>query len=256
MDDGLEEVDARGADERGDEDVLRQGVDLARRADLLEPSAAHHGDPVAEGHRLGLIMRHIDGGDAQLPGELRDFGPQMVAQLRVEVGERLVHQEHRGPARDGPAHGDALALTTGELTRVTVEDALDAEHPGRVLDASGVVLAGVLQLQREADVGPVGHGRVEREVLEHHGHAALAGRYVVGRFAVEQQLALGDLLQAGDHAEHGRLAAPRGAEQDDELARVDGEREAVDGTLGPSVRLADVVQGDGASHVWVRPGGW
>lgn len=177
----------------------------------------------------------------------------MVAELRVEVGERLVHQEGGGPARDGPAHGDPLALAAGELTGIPVQDALDAEHPGRVLDVFRVVLARVLQLQRETDVGPVGHARVEREVLEHHGHAAFAGRHVVGRLAVEQQLALGDLLQPGNHAEHGRFAAPRGAEQDDEFTRVDGEREAVDGTLGPSVRLAHVVQGDRASHV-VPPG--
>ncbi len=251
--DGLQQVDPRGPDERGDEHVLRQGVHLARRAHLLEHSPAHHGDPVAQRHGLRLVVRHVDRGDAEFLGELGYLGPQVVAELRVEVGERLVHQEGRGLARDGPAHRDPLALTAGELAGEPVQDALDAEHPGRVLDAHVVVLARVLQLQREADVGAVGHGRVEREVLEDHGHAAFAGSQVVGRFTVEKDLALGDVLQAGDHAEHGRLAAPRRAQQDDELARVDGEREAVDSTRGASVGLAYVVQGDGASHV-VPPG--
>lgn len=81
--DGLEEVDARGADEGGHEHVVRQGVDLAGRTDLLEDSAAHHGHPAAQGHRLGLIMRDVDRGDAQFLA--RRSRPQFSPTWRREI---------------------------------------------------------------------------------------------------------------------------------------------------------------------------
>ena len=43
------------------------------------------------------------------------------AQLGVEVGERLVHEEHGGLADDGAAERDALALAAGELLGLAVE---------------------------------------------------------------------------------------------------------------------------------------
>jgi hypothetical protein len=59
--------------------------------------------------------------------------------------------------------------------------------------------------------------RVERIVLEHHRHVAVLGRDVVDDLAVDRDLAVGDLLQAGDHPQRGRLAAARGADQHHEL---------------------------------------
>ncbi len=52
----------------------------------------------------------IDGG-AELLVEALDLGPHLhCASCGVEVGERLVEQEHLRLADDGAAHGDALAL--------------------------------------------------------------------------------------------------------------------------------------------------
>ena len=48
-----------------------------------------------------------------------NLGPQMGAELGVEVGQRLVHQERRGVAGDGPAHGDPLAFAAGEPVSYT-----------------------------------------------------------------------------------------------------------------------------------------
>jgi hypothetical protein len=48
-----EEVHRRRADEADDEEVQRARVQLARRTHLLELSAAHHGDAVAEPQRFG-----------------------------------------------------------------------------------------------------------------------------------------------------------------------------------------------------------
>ena len=59
-----------------------------------------------------------------------DLGAHRDAQLGVEIGERLVEQEHLRIAHDRAAHGDALALAAGELARIAVEQRLEAEDLG------------------------------------------------------------------------------------------------------------------------------
>jgi hypothetical protein len=72
---------------------------------------------------------HVDRGDAERPLETLDLDAHLHAQLRIEVGERLVEEEHLGLAHDGTAHGDALALAAGELAGLAVEERLDGEDP-------------------------------------------------------------------------------------------------------------------------------
>jgi hypothetical protein len=70
--------------------------------------------------------------------------------------------------------------------------------------------------------------RVERVVLEHHRDVALGRLEVVDDAAGDRDLAAGDLLEAGDHAQQRRLAAARRADDDDELAVGDVGADAVD----------------------------
>ena len=60
----FEQIDL--ADEVGNEARARAIVDLARRADLLDPAGVHHGDAVRHRHRLLLIVGHEDRRDAEL----------------------------------------------------------------------------------------------------------------------------------------------------------------------------------------------
>jgi len=66
---------------------------------------------------------------------------------------------------------------------------------------------------------------------------------VVDRLAVDLDLALADLLQAGDHLEGGRLAAAGGADEHEELAVGHVERELVDRCdAGGGIALGQVPQ--------------
>ena len=97
---------------------------------------AHDGDAVAEGHGLGLVVGHVDRRRAQPLLEARDLGAHLDAQLRVEVRQRLVHEEGGRLADDRAAHGDALALAAGEVGGLAVEVLLEVEDPGRLVDAA------------------------------------------------------------------------------------------------------------------------
>jgi hypothetical protein len=61
--------------------------------------------------------------------------------------------------------------------------------------------------------------------------------------ALEADLALGGLLEAGDHARSGGLAAARRAEHGEELAALDVEVRVVDRYEGPEA-FRDVVDRD------------
>ena len=88
-------------------------IEVERGARLLDLAGIHEHDAVGERHRLDLIMRDIDHGGAKLLVQALDLAPHLVAQLGVEVGQRLVEQEDLRVAHDGAADGDALALAAG-----------------------------------------------------------------------------------------------------------------------------------------------
>ena len=67
--------------------------------------------------------------------QLRELDARPGAQPGVEVGERLVEQEHVGLADDGAADRHALALPAGKLRRLAVEQMRHLEDLRRHLDA-------------------------------------------------------------------------------------------------------------------------
>ena len=127
-----DQVHLRRADEAGDEGVLRPLVERGRVGDLHDAALLHHADPVAHGHRLGLVVGDVDDGGraallAQAAVQVGDPHPHRGAKLGVEVRQRLVEQEDLGLLDQRPADGDALGLAARELLRQPVEQRLDLE---------------------------------------------------------------------------------------------------------------------------------
>ena len=241
---GRHEVHRRRADEAGHEDVHRPGVELLGRPDLLEDAQAHDRDPVAHRHRLDLVVRDVDRRRDERPLQLQDLGPRRDPQRRVEVRERLVHQERGRLAHDRAAERDALALAAGELLRLALDQLRHVEDLGGLLHAPvdlGLRHLEVAQPEREVVVH--GHVRVERVRLEHHRHVARGRREVVDDAVADHDRARRQVLEPGEHAQRGALAAARRADEDEELAVRDLEREVVDGD-GLVEALRHVVEDD------------
>ena len=113
------------------------------------------------------------------------------------------------------------------------------EHGGGLAHAAVDVLLGHLaQLEAEGHVVVHRQVRVEGEPLREHGHVAVLGVYVVDLFAVDVQLARGDLFKPRDHAQDGRLAAAGRPDEHDELAVADVEAEIGDGGHAGRIYLA------------------
>ncbi len=161
--------------------------------------------------------------------ELRQLEAHLHAQFRVEVGQRLVEQENLGLAHQRAADRDPLTLATRKLGRTTIEIGLELQ------DAGDLERALVLHLsrlpgdgEREGDVLPHRHVRVERVGLEHHGDAPLRRRHIGDIRIVDEALAGGDILESGDHPKQRRLAAAGRAEQRGERALLDREAQIGD----------------------------
>ena len=153
----IEQVHRGAADEAGHEHVPGPLVELLRAGHLLELPLAHDRDAIAHRHGLDLVVRDVDRGRAEVALECADLGSHLDAQLRVEVRQRLVHQERLGLADDRPAHRDALALPAGQRTRLLVEQLLETQDLGGVLDPPvDLPLVDLPELQPERDVLPDG----------------------------------------------------------------------------------------------------
>ena len=223
---GVEEVHLRRADEPGDEEVGGLIEHFLRRADLLNEAVAHDDDAVAKRHGLGLVVGDVDERGIDLVAQLDDLGAHLVAEFGVEVGERLVHEEHLGAAHDGAADGDALALAAGERLRLAVEQGGDIEDLRGLADLLvDLGLRELLELERERHVLVNGHVGVKSIVLEYHGDVAVLGRHVVHALAVDEKIARGDLLQTGDHAQRCGFAAAGRTDEHDKFPVGDIQRE-------------------------------
>ena len=110
----------RRSDEVGDELGARPLVDFARRADLLDMALVHHRDRVRERERLALVVGHVDRGDPELALQAFQLEAHQLAQLRVEVGERLIEEQQLRLHDERPREREALLLAARELGRLAV----------------------------------------------------------------------------------------------------------------------------------------
>src|SRR5262249_9779511 len=152
-------------------------------------------DAVAHAHGFDLIVGDVDRGGAHGLLELLEFAAGAGAQLGVKVRQRLIEQKNRWIADQRTRERDALPLAARKLTRSTLREVIYAEQTGCPLDlALNLVALRPLCLQWESDVVPNRQVRIEPVALEHHGHAACAGRHLVDGLAADEDFARRRLL--------------------------------------------------------------
>src|SRR5205823_14034900 len=261
------------ADEAGDEHVGGLAIHLGGRAQLPQPPGIEHRDALPHHHRLDLVVCDVYDGDAEGAVQLQQLGAQLAAQRWIEAGERLVVEKDTGLAHDRPAQRHALSLPPRGLRRRALERGGEGGPVGGLLDPPrDLRRRDPTHLEAEGDVAPHREVRVEGVALKHHRDVALTGREMRDVVVSDEDLACARLLEPGDAAEHGRLAAGRRPEQYEELAvahvegqvrdrlRADsivglGEMAERDGrhagaTLAPARPAA---HSDNASNTWRRP---
>jgi hypothetical protein len=147
-----------------------------------------------------------------------------LAQLEVEGAQRLVQQQGPWPVDQGPGQGDPLLLAARQLAGLALLAALQLDQgQGLGHPAPDLALVDPLAAQAEGHVLEDVHVGEQRVLLEDHVDVAPEGGDPDHVAAVEQDLAGGRFLEAGDHPQGGRLAAARGAQHGEELALGDAQ---------------------------------
>src|SRR4051794_39298317 len=78
---GRQEIDQ--PHEVGDHAVGRPGIDILRRAVLLQPAAVDHRDLVGQRQRLGLVVGDVDEGDAGAALQALELDAHLLAELGI-----------------------------------------------------------------------------------------------------------------------------------------------------------------------------
>ena len=81
---------------------------------MLYNALIHYGDAVRDGHGLLLIMRDIHSRNANVVLYALYNTAHLNAQLRVKVGQRLIHQKNVRLDDECAGERDALLLPAGK----------------------------------------------------------------------------------------------------------------------------------------------
>src|SRR4029078_2305611 len=148
-------------------------------------------------------------------------------------------------ADDRAPHGDALPLAARKCPRLAVEELPEAEQMRDFLHAPvDLVLGRLAHLQPVGEIAANVHVRVEGVVLEDHRDVAVTWRQLGDVSTVDEDRSRGHLLEPGDHPQERRLATPGWADQHQELAVCNSQREVGDRDEAVVELLRDPVEDD------------
>ncbi|CAK7024187.1 MAG: hypothetical protein DELT_03336 [Desulfovibrio sp.] len=172
------------------------------RPKLLDHAVIHHGNRVAHGEGLFLVVRYINKGDAKGFLHPLQFELHFLAEFEVERAEGFVEQEHLRLVHEGAGNGDALLLSAGELGDIAVSIAGKAHKPEHIvhlfLDRRFIHL---FDFKAERDVVKHIEMRKQRVFLEHRIDPPFIGRQALDAFAKQVYVAARRFFKARDDAQ-------------------------------------------------------
>ena len=204
-------------------------------------------------HSFHLIVRHVNHSRLQALVQANQLGPRLHAQLGVQVGQWLVHQEHSGVAHDGPSDRHALPLPAGKRARLPLQQLADIQHVGGLGHPPlNLGLGRLAQLQAKRQVVVDAHVGIQGVALKHHGNVAVLGRHVIHQAVADVNVAASELLEPRDHAQRRGLAAARRPHEHEKFPILDLNRHVIDGdNIAKAFR--DAVEHDASHQQAPRP---
>ena len=136
-------------------------IHLFWRANLLNVALFHYDYAGSHCHRLCLVVSNVYGGRVYFFVKVDNFAPHGNAQLRIEVGKRLVHQKHLCLPNNRPAKRHPLHLPAGKLLRPPLQIFRNLQNLRRALHTPVYFFLAVFScLQAECKIFVYRHMRI------------------------------------------------------------------------------------------------
>ena len=116
----LNQCHRRRTNEFGHEGIVGVTVKVVGRTNLLDVTVFHQDNCVGHAHRFGLVVGDVDYGYAKITLQFLDILAHRVAQLCIEIRQRLIHQTKTLARNDSAGKRDPLALSTRKLPRLAI----------------------------------------------------------------------------------------------------------------------------------------
>ena len=175
--------------------------------------------------------------------DLRDLGTHRDTLLRVQVGERLVHQKDADLSDEGAADGNTLSLAARKSSGKTVKIVCQAQDRGGMINLLfDDIFIDALKRQAKCNIVKDRHLRIQSVTLEYHRHLSLSRAPLVGSVPVDQEIAVGNVLKACDHSKRRGFTASGRSDENDKLALLNIKIEIVNGVVSIRIDLVDVLQ--------------
>src|SRR5580704_9453278 len=208
-------------------------VDFSRRSDLLQRAIVKQRDTVGEGHGFFLVVSDEQKGDADFALEGFQFALHLFAETSVQRGQRFIEKQELGAIDQGARKSYALLLATAEPCRARDREFHHFHQFQGVVDAAGdFIFWHTLYTQTVRDVIPHVEVREQRVVLKHRIYTALVGRQRVQPRTRHPDFAGCWLFETGDKAEKSGFAGAAFAEQGEEFAGGDVQRNVFQNVAG------------------------
>ena len=147
---------------RDDRPEVQEFGDLRRRRllhqdlgrDVLDDAPGlHDGDGMSERESLGLVMRHIDGGEPEAAHERGNLAGEQVAQLPVEVRQGFIEQDEPRLGDDGAGDRHPLLLAAREARHAAIGKAGESDTRQGGIDSNAAVARGnAAHFERKGDI--------------------------------------------------------------------------------------------------------
>jgi hypothetical protein len=241
-------VEGRIGEQLRDSQAVRPTVD-ARRATNLQRAALRQADGApAQQQRFRRLGGGVDEDGARHLEDARQLGAQFLAQLVVEIGQRLVEQHQIGALDQRAGDGGALLLAARQSERQAVEIRLQPQQAGDLADPSLDLLVGpALHTKRRGDVLEDGERGIVDELLVDHRHRTLADVDARHVLAVHDDAPRGRRVETGQQAHQRGLARQCRTQKHAQRSRLERERDVSDEGDGADDPRG-VFQGDGHAH--------
>ena len=177
-------------------------IEFHRFTDLLDHTVLHDNNAVRHCHSLHLIMCYIDRSSADLSVKLADLCSHADTKFCVKIGQRLIHQEYFRILNDRTSQRYPLALSAGEVFRLSVTVLLqsqDIDRPVHLL--LDLVCRHLHILQAVSYILLYRHMRVQSIVLKYHGDSSVSWCHLIDFLPIYVELASCNLLKPCDHSQ-------------------------------------------------------